>query len=58
MLDVWYGHEQAVCWQQTELPPGFAEKMEVLGLAQSYEESGWCFVEATISAVIGKRCRS
>ncbi|EOD19681.1 hypothetical protein EMIHUDRAFT_470060, partial [Emiliania huxleyi CCMP1516] len=50
LLDVWYGHEQTVCWQQSELPPGFAEEMEALGLARSYEESGWCFVEAVVSA--------
>ena len=40
-LHVWYGHEQSVCWMQSELPPGFAEKMEAIGLARSYEESGW-----------------
>ena len=50
MLHVWYGHEQNVCWQQTELPAGFAAEMEALGLARSYEESGWCFVEAAVSA--------
>ena len=45
--NVWYGHESTVCWMQTELPPDlrFDE-----GIAQSYDESGWCFVEAAISA--------
>ena len=45
--NVWYGHESTVCWMQTELPPGirFDE-----GIAQTYDESGWCFVEAAISA--------
>ena len=41
-LHVWYGHAETVCWQQTELPPGFAEKMAEIGLARTYEESGWC----------------
>ena len=41
-LHVWYGHAQTVCWMQSELPPGFAEEMEKLKLARSYEESGWC----------------
>ena len=52
--NVWYGHESTVCWMQTELPPGlrFDE-----GIAQTYDESGWCFVEAAISAglKVGKR---
>ena len=45
--NVWYGHESTVCWMQTELPPGFRFDE---GIAQTYEESGWCFVEAAISA--------
>ena len=52
--NVWYGHESTVCWMQTELPPGlrFDE-----GIAQNYDDSGWCFVEAAISAglKVGKR---
>ena len=40
--NVWYGHAASVCWMQSELPAGFA------GVA--YETSGWCFVEAAISA--------
>ena len=40
-LHVWYGHAQSVVWMQSELPPGFAEEMEAIGLARSYEESGW-----------------
>ena len=40
--NVWYGHAASVCWMQSELPAGFA------GVA--YEASGWCFVEAAISA--------
>jgi hypothetical protein len=52
--NVWYGHETTVCWMQTELPPGFRFDE---GIAQTYDESGWCFVEAAISAglKVGKR---
>ena len=52
--NVWYGHESTVCWMQTELPPGFRFDE---GIAQTYDESGWCFVEAAISAglKVGKR---
>ena len=37
---------------QSELPAGFAEAMRASDppLAETYEESGWCFVEAAISA--------
>ena len=45
--NVWYGHESTVCWMQTELPPGLRFDA---GIAQTYDESGWCFVEAAISA--------
>ena len=48
--NVWYGHEFSVCWMQTELPAGFSEQMAAAGLAVDYNESGWCFVEAAISA--------
>ena len=40
----WYGHAHTVCWMQSELPDTFD------GVA--YENSGWCFVEAAISAAI------
>ena len=39
--NVWYGHEQSVCWMQPELPPDFAAQMAAAGLAQTYEQSGW-----------------
>ena len=42
--NVWYGHERSVCWMQSELPAGFG------GVA--YDASGWCFVEAAISAAV------
>ena len=52
--NVWYGHESTVCWMQTELPPGIRFDLHI---AQTYDESGWCFVEAAISAglKVGKR---
>jgi hypothetical protein len=40
--NIWYGHAKTVCWMQSELPDGFA--------GVPYEDSGWCFVEAAISA--------
>jgi hypothetical protein len=27
--NVWYGHEQSVCWMQTELPKGFVFEPQV-----------------------------
>ena len=42
--NIWYGHAATVCWLQTQMPVGFD--------GAPYERSGWCFVEASISAVI------
>ena len=42
-LPLWYGHAETVMWMQPDLPEGFGERMAALGLAQTYEESGWCF---------------
>jgi hypothetical protein len=42
--NVWYGHARTVVWMQSELPEGFA--------GPTYEVSGWCYVEAAISAAI------
>ena len=39
--NVWYGHQLSVCWMQTELPEGFAERMLAMCLAVSYIGSGW-----------------
>ena len=41
--NIWYGHALSVCWMQSELPPGFAQKMrgKVPPLAGTYEDSGW-----------------
>ena len=52
--NVWYGHACTVVWMQSELPEGFAERMRASKppLAETYEDSGWCYVEAAISAAI------
>ena len=57
--NIWYGHARSVCWMQSELPEGFAfepfvdeQTGETRTPAQTYHDSGWCFVEAAISAAI------
>jgi hypothetical protein len=52
--NVWYGHASTVVWMQSELPEGFAARMRASEppLAETYEDSGWCYVEAAISAAI------
>jgi hypothetical protein len=52
--NVWYGHARTVVWMQSELPKGFAERLRASEppLAETYEDSGWCYVEAAISAAI------
>ena len=42
--NVWYGSVYTTVLIQSHLPPGFT--------ATPYTQSGWCFVEATISSVI------
>ena len=42
--NVWYGSAFTTVLIQSHLPPGFT--------ATPYTQSGWCFVEATISSVI------
>ena len=42
--NVWYGSVYTTVLIQAHLPPGFT--------ATPYSQSGWCFVEATISSVI------
>jgi len=51
-LNVWYGHLHTSVWIQSELPEGFEEQMAALNLARTYKESGWCFVEASMSALL------
>ena len=57
--NIWYGHLKSVCWQQTTLPEGFSfapfldnKTGEMRTPAQTYEDSGWCFIESIISAGI------
>jgi hypothetical protein len=54
--NVWYGHARTIVWMQSELPEGFAARMRASDvappLAETYEDSGWCYVEAAISAAI------
>jgi hypothetical protein len=52
--NVWYGHARTVVWMQSQLPEGFAARMRASEppLAETYEDSGWCYVEAAISAAI------
>ena len=44
-------------WIQSALPQGFAKKMRELEppLAETYEQSGWCFVESSLSSVLKPR---
>ncbi|CAK0818966.1 unnamed protein product [Prorocentrum cordatum] len=42
--NIWYGHSTTVCWMQSALPGSFE--------GAAYEDSGWCFVEAAISAAV------
>ena len=44
LSNVWYGHSRSVVWMQSMLPDGFQ--------GATYDLSGWCFVEAAISAAI------
>jgi len=55
--NIWYGHEGSICWMQTEVPEGFTERMKEAGLALTYGESGWCFVEASISGGVKQGIR-
>lgn len=53
-LPVWYGHSFSVVWMQTELPDGFAKTMRENHppLAETYEDSGWCFVEFAMTGAL------
>ena len=52
--NVWYGHARTVVWMQSELPEDFAARMRASEppLAETYEDSGWCYVEAAILSLI------
>ena len=56
-LPMWYGHAATVMWMQPDLPEGFGERMAAIGLAETYEASGWCFVESSVSAGIKRNDR-
>lgn len=45
--NIWYGHHYTVTWMQSELPADF----DIVRFP-TYELSGWCFVEASMSAVL------
>ena len=51
-LNIWYGHQHTTIWLQKDVPAGFADRMRSECLACTYEESGWCFVEATMSSLL------
>ena len=53
--NIWYGHRHTVMWMQQNLPDGFADRMEAVGLASTYAGSGWCYVEACLSSVLKPR---
>ena len=51
--NVWYGHAHAMTWMQPTLPEGFSALCEAEGRpCTSYEESGWCYVEASLSSLV------
>jgi len=54
---MWYGHAETTMWKQPDLPDGFGERMLQLGLAQTYDGSGWCFVESSVSAGVKRSDR-
>mmetsp|Transcript_31365 Transcript_31365/g.51896 ORF Transcript_31365/g.51896 Transcript_31365/m.51896 type:complete len:568 (+) Transcript_31365:257-1960(+) len=47
--NLWYGNSLTVVWIHSSLPHGF---QFATGLAQTYHASGWCYVEAAMSATI------
>lgn len=42
--NVWYGHKHTMMWIQSSLPGKFK--------GQTYESSGWCYFEASLSSVL------
>ena len=44
LSNVWYGHRFNLIWMETALPSKFA--------GQTYDSSGWCYVEASLSSVL------
>lgn len=51
--NIWYGHAHALTFVQPELPDDFEALCEAEGrLCTTYENSGWCYVEASLSSLI------
>ena len=48
-VGVWYGHSLTQTWIQSALPPGYEATLS------PYANSGWGFVEATLSSAIKPR---
>ena len=56
--NIFYSHRHSTVWLQPELPPGKGEELAKVGLASTYDDSGWCYVELTSSAMVKKKgCR-
>ena len=53
--NIWYSHHDSVTWIQPDLPDGLGAQLAQLGLASTYEDSGWCYVELTSSAIVKKK---
>ena len=56
--NVWYGHAHTLTLVQPALPDGF----EALCKAEdrpctTYDHSGWCFVEASLSSLLKRNTR-
>ena len=50
--NVWYSHHDSIVWLQPALPDGLGAKLEEAGLASTYEDSGWCYVELVSAAIV------
>ena len=55
--NIFYSHQDTVVWMQPELPEGLGDKLAAAGLARTYEDSGWCYVELTSSAIVKDKDR-
>ena len=52
---LWCSHHETIVWLQPELPGGLSAKLEQLGLASTYQGSGWCFAELVGSSIATKK---
>ena len=55
--NIFYSHQDTVVWMQPELPEGLGDQLAEAGLARTYEDSGWCYVELTSSAIVKRKGR-